>query len=31
VVEAIIKKRLVIKEGVFDASVAKDVIKTRKY
>jgi len=30
-VEALIRKRLVIKEGVYDQSVAKDLIGTRKY
>lgn len=30
-VEALIKKRIVIQEGVFDQSVAKDVIGSRKY
>ncbi|MGB2824365.1 MAG: ABC transporter substrate-binding protein [Phycisphaerae bacterium] len=30
-VEALIKKRLVIKEGVYDQSVAKDLIGSRKY
>jgi len=30
-VEALIKKRIVIKEGVYDAAVAKEAIKTRQY
>jgi simple sugar transport system substrate-binding protein len=30
-VEALIKKRIVIQEDVYDAAVAKDVIKTRQY
>ena len=30
-VEALVKKRMVIKEGVFDQAQAKDLIKTRQY
>jgi len=30
-VEALVKKRIVIKEGVYPAETAKDVIKTRQY